>query len=154
MVVAHARREEPWGLPVVADAALALLGSTTAELLAPSEPSALLELIVQNMASLAGTTHGYLCLIEPDGRFTVRAGTGIFENLVGYRCPPGGGLSGLVGELDGRAIVADHATWSRLCKDAAELGAGPLIEVPLSMKTRGRGTLGAVFFDDDEAFGS
>ena len=153
MVVAHARREEPWGLPV-ADPALALLGSTTAELLAPDEPSVLLELIVQNMASLAGTTHAYLCLIEPDGRFTVRAGTGIFENLVGYRCPPGGGLSGLIGELDGRAIVTDHATWSRRCKDAAELGAGPLIEVPLSMKTRGRGTLGAVFLDDDEAFGA
>src|SRR5471032_70696 len=147
MVVAHARREEPWGLPV-ADTALALLGSTTAELLAANEPSALLELIVQNMASLAGTTHGYLCLIEPDGCFTVRAGTGIFENLVGYRCPPGGGLSGLVGEEDAGAIVVDHATWSRRCKDAAKLGAGPLIEVPLAMRARGRGTLGAVLLDE------
>jgi diguanylate cyclase (GGDEF)-like protein len=154
MAVAHARREEPWQLPVVADAALALLGSTTAELLASSEPSALLELIVQNMASLAGTPHGYLCLIEPDGRFTVRAGTGIFENLVGYHCPPGGGLSGLVREEDAAAIVVDHATWSRRCEDAAELGAGPLIEIPLAMRARGRGTLGAVLLDDGEAFGA
>src|SRR6202012_2210957 len=121
--------------PAVADAALALLGSTTAELLAANEPSVLLELIVQNVTALAGTTHGYLCLIEPDGRFTIRAGTGRFEHLVGSRCPTGGGLSGLLGELDVRALVANHATWSRRCKAAAKLGAGPLIEVPLSMKT-------------------
>ena len=72
MAVAHARPEDPGELLVISDAALASLGVATAELLARTEPSELLELIVQNVAFLAGTPHAYICLIEPDGRFTGR----------------------------------------------------------------------------------
>jgi diguanylate cyclase (GGDEF)-like protein len=154
MVVVHARFGDPSESPIVADAALALLGSATTDLLATNEPSELLELIVANMAGLTGTPHGYLCLMEPDGRFTLRAGTGIFENFVGYRCPSGGGFSGRFGKQGDQAVVADHETWSRRCREVAKLGTGPLIEAPLLMRTRGRGTLGAVLLDPRHTFGS
>ena len=82
MVVAHARFGDTGDSPF-ADAALALLGSATSDLLAPCQPSELFDLIVEQVGALAATPHAYLCLMEPDGRFMLRAGTGIFENLVG-----------------------------------------------------------------------
>ncbi|HWB23750.1 MAG TPA: diguanylate cyclase [Gaiellaceae bacterium] len=152
MVVAHARFGDPSASPLDKGDALALLGFATAELLTSSEASELLELIVQNVVELAGTPHAYLSLMEPDGRFTVRAGTGVFENLVGYHCPPGGGVSGCVSDDGDRATVTGHATWSPRCREAAELAAGPLVEIPLSMRSRGRGTLGAALIDEGHTF--
>jgi diguanylate cyclase (GGDEF)-like protein len=154
MVVARPRFGDRGESRTVAETALALLGSATAGLAGPNEPSALLDLIVENVAALAGTPHGYLCLFEPDGRFTIRAGTGVFERLVGHRCPTGGGLSGLIGEQEDDAVVVDYETWSPRCREVEPLGPGQLIEVALPMKSRGLGTLGAALFEPGRSFGA
>jgi diguanylate cyclase (GGDEF)-like protein len=153
MVVAHARFGDPSDSPI-ADAALALLGSATSDLLAPTEPSELFDLIVEQVGALAATPHAYLCLMEPDGRFMIRAGSGIFQNLVGSRCPPGGGFSGRFRKEGTRAVIADPPAWSRRCKEVALLEVGQLVEVPLSMKAVGCGTLGAALLDSGAMFGA
>ena len=76
-------------------------------------------------------------------------GTGVFENLVGSRCPPGGGFSGRFRKEGTRAVIADPGAWSRRCKEVAQLG-----EVPLSMKAVGCGTLGAALLDPAATFGA
>ena len=50
------------------------------------QPADLLETIIARASALLGTAHGFIYLIEPDGRhLVVHHGVGLFASYVGYR---------------------------------------------------------------------
>ena len=113
---------------------LELLGAATRELLGARGHSAVVSSIVETAAALVGTPHAYLCLADPDtGVSSVCSGSGAFASLVGYECPPGGGLSGRMGAHGLGAVVTERAAFSGQSDAVAELGLRVLVEVPLGL---------------------
>lgn len=130
-----------------------LLGLATRDLLESRDSPSLPGSIVANVAAAARTPHAYLCLADADtGALSVRAGSGVFERLVGYACPQVGGFSGrLRGPAQG-AIIADCSIASEGCNDIAALGVRALIEVPLGMRGLLGGMVGAALLEQDGTF--
>jgi len=95
------------------DKYLAALQETSLALSEHMEASGLLEQIVARAAQVVGTSHGYICLIEPDSdHMVLRVGVGAFTGFVGLRMVRGEGLSGEVWERGGPVAVADYDSWS------------------------------------------
>ncbi len=95
------------------DKYLAALQETSLALSEHMEASGLLEQIVARAAQVVGTSHGYICLIEPDSdNMVLRVGVGAFTGFVGLRMVRGEGLSGEVWERGGPVAVADYDSWS------------------------------------------
>ena len=95
------------------NAELAILHQTTLGLLDRLEPESLIEAILTQAAEMAGTTHGYLYVLEPDEQsMVVRVGIGAFADWVGYRLQRGQGVAGRVWETNAPLTVEDYQTWS------------------------------------------
>ena len=95
------------------DKYLAALHETSVALREHMEASGLLEQIVARAAQVVGTSHGYICLLEPEtDEMVLRVGVGAFASFMGLRMVRGEGLSGEVWERGGPVAVADYDTWS------------------------------------------
>ncbi|HZD03183.1 MAG TPA: ATP-binding protein [Actinomycetes bacterium] len=97
---------------VTGDKYLAALHETSLALREHMEASGLLEQIVARAAQVVGTSHGYICLIEPGtSEMVLRVGVGAFTAFVGLRMVKGEGLSGGVWERGAPVAVADYDAW-------------------------------------------
>ncbi len=94
------------------NAYLAALHETTLALMNRLEVADLLEAIVTRAAELLGTEHGYVYLIDDEGRtIERRVGMGIFSHSIGFHLQPGEGLAGKVWQSEEPMIVNDYAQW-------------------------------------------
>ncbi len=92
---------------------LTALHETGLALMNRLELADLLENIVVRAAALAGTSHGYICLLEPgETELAVRVGVGLFSKLVGQRIQRGQGLVGKVWDTGEPLAVEDYHAWS------------------------------------------
>ncbi len=137
------------------DPYLSALDETALALMNRHDPDDLLETIISRAAGLLGTTHGFIYLLEPDGRtLVVRHGIGIFTDYLDYRLPVDSGLSGLVWR-EGRAVAIDDydASLNR-ASDLPTRVFGAVVGVPLTSGGRVVGVIGLASGSDERTFGT
>ncbi len=128
------------------DLFLAAVDETTFRLLERLEASQLLHAIVERAAGMVGVEHGYLYLLEDDGRgsseLVARVGIGAFEAHVGYRLPPGTGLGWAVVHSGSPQVVDDYDRYAERAPDL-EIGSfGAVCAVPLTSGDEVLGVIG------------
>ncbi|HET9522459.1 MAG TPA: diguanylate cyclase, partial [Candidatus Limnocylindrales bacterium] len=142
------------GDPARHDPYLAALDETAIALMDRHDPEAMLETIISRAASLVGTPHGYIYLVEPDGEtLVVRHGIGLFADYLGYRLPLGSGISGRVA-VEGRAIVVDdYDAFEDRAADLPRSAFGAVVGVPLTSGSRVIGVIGLASGAVERRFG-
>jgi PAS domain S-box-containing protein len=130
---------------------LAALHETTLGLLNRLDATDLLETILTRAAALLGTPHAYLYVVDPTrDEIVVRASTGVFTDLVGYRLRRGEGLAGRVWETGKPMTVDNYSVWPNRRSGFDSLRAAAAI--PLSAGSNIEGVLGLALLDDVRRF--
>jgi GAF domain-containing protein len=115
--------------------------------------STLLETIVERACALVSTAHGYLYLEDPDRRtLSVRVGSGIFADSVGYRLGWGDGLAGRVWASGEPLVVDDYGAWSERRRDLGTPPFHAVVGVPLLAGSRVTGVLGLAYLETGRRF--
>ena len=137
------------------DPYLAALDETAIALMNRHDPDDLLETIISRAAALLGTAHGYIYLLEPDGRsLVVRHGIGLFTDFLDYRMPTDSGLAGVV-YREGRPVaVDDYDAWAQRAGDMPTLVFGAVVGVPLTSGGRVVGVIGLASGSLERTFGT
>jgi diguanylate cyclase (GGDEF)-like protein len=113
-----------------------------------------LEAIVDRAGRLFSTEHGYLYLVEEDGRcLRSVCSTGIFAHTVGYRLPRGEGAAGLALATGEPVVVDRYREWEHRARDFDHLRIGALVAVPLRAGPEVVGVIGLAFTDESSNFG-
>lgn len=130
---------------------LAALHETTLGLLNRLDASDLLETILTRAAALIGTPHAYLYVVDRErDELVVRAGTGVFTEIVDYRLGRGQGLAGRVWESGEPMMVDDYSTWPERRPGFDFLRAA--LAIPLRAGSTIEGVLGLALLDDARRF--
>jgi diguanylate cyclase (GGDEF)-like protein/PAS domain S-box-containing protein/excisionase family DNA binding protein len=125
------------------DVYLAALNDTAMALMARHGQDELLETVLRRAIGLMGTTHGYVYVADADGAaFSLRVGTGLHREFVGYRTRRDEGLVGQVVTTGRAVIVPDYDTWPDRRPDLPFGVFGSIIGVPLVSGTHVLGVLG------------
>jgi diguanylate cyclase (GGDEF)-like protein len=119
------------------------------------DPEDLLEAIIARAASLVGTPHGFIYLLEPDGRtLVVRHGIGIFTDYLGHSLPVDHGLSGLVCREGRPVAVEDYDSFTDRDASLPDRVFGAVVGVPLTSGGRVIGVIGLSSGSIERRFGS
>jgi PAS domain S-box-containing protein len=130
---------------------LAALHETTLGLLNRLDASDLLETILTRAAALIGTPHAYLYVVDRErDELVVRAGTGVFTEIVDYRLGRGQGLAGRVWESGKPMMVDDYSAWPERRPGFDFLRAA--LAIPLRAGSTIEGVLGLALLDDARRF--
>ena len=136
------------------NAYLAALQETTIALIGRLELTQLLEDIVARAGALVGTTHGNICLIEPDKtEMQLRVGTGMFDELVSTRIKPGEGLAGRVWQTGRPLVVNDYHTWPERWPGSRDDTLRAAVGVPLKSDREVVGVLALAHLEEGSQFG-
>ena len=134
-------------------AQLAMLHETALGLIERLDLQELLEAIAERAGDLVGAGNGFLYLLEPDGReLRMRAGTGLFRELVGFRLRLGEGLSGRVAVTGESLVVDDHTTWEGSRPALRHLPFRAAVGVPLRRSNGVTGVLGLAHVESGRSF--
>jgi PAS domain S-box-containing protein len=122
---------------------LAALHETTLALMKRLELSDVLQSIVARAAALAGTPHGYLFQLEPDGETMVmQVGVGFFAQRMGDRIRLGQSVAGLVWQSGQPLVVNDYPQWAGRVPHPLFDQLQTLMGVPLKLGEQVVGVLG------------
>jgi len=137
------------------DPYLSALDETAIALMDRRDPDDLLETIIARASALLGTAHGFIYLIEADGRhLVVHHGIGLFTSYVGYRLAVEEGMSGVVFR-DGRPVsIDDYDAWLGRAADLPTHVFGAVVGVPLTSGGRTVGVIGLASGASDRTFGT
>ena len=142
-----ADRPEPW------TDGLGLLVEATGVLSEPWKPSEIGSSMAPLVAAVAGSEHAFVCVTDPEsGVLIVRAGLGVFSNLVGAVWSGRAEPSDAGRFPDQRAVVTEGAPLARTRPELRDLGMRSLIEAPLGSAGVG-GVIGAGFLTAGASFG-
>ncbi|MEW6365604.1 MAG: response regulator [Acidobacteriota bacterium] len=131
------------------------LHETTLGLVSRLELKDLLETIVTRAGALVETTHGYICLAEPDeSAVTLRVGIGVLGGEVGLRMKRGEGLGGRVWASGEPIVVDDYQGWSGRVMTSAVTSLRATAGVPLKSGNRVIGMIGLAYTDERRRFGA
>ena len=113
----------------------------------------LLETILYRAALLTGTGHGYIYLLEPDGKhMQMQVGMGFFKGQLGLRVKPGEGLGGKVWQSREPLVVDDYQTWQGRLPDKSLDPLGPIVGIPLISEHGILGVIGVSRVDKGKLF--
>jgi diguanylate cyclase (GGDEF)-like protein len=125
------------------DPYLAALDETTIALMDRHDPDELLQTIITRAASLVGTPHGYIYLVEADGEsLAVSHGTGIFAEYVGGHIKWGEGVGGSVAASGRPILVDDYDAFENRAANMPRSTFGAVVGVPLTSADRVIGVIG------------
>lgn len=132
----------------------AAIHESTFMLMARREPNELLETIVARAATLAGTSNGYLYLVDPDGehlRLTV--GVGVLADVRDIVLARGEGVGGRVWASGAPVLVDDYDGWTERAPGFEHVGRlGGVIGVPLTAGSEVIGVIGLAAGDSGRRF--
>lgn len=132
---------------------LAALHETTLDLIRRLEPTSLLGAILSRAASLIGTDHGYLYVLdERADELVVRAGIGMFADYLGYRLKRGDGLAGRVWDAGEPIAIDDYHAWEGGVPEFEMIHAA--MALPLRAANEIVGVMGLVHLEEGQVFGS
>jgi PAS domain S-box-containing protein len=122
---------------------LAALQETTIELVSQLNLDALLENVVKRAGQLAGTTSGFLDLLDSEtGQLVPRVGIGVLTESLQYRVRPGEGVAGVVWQTGRPLVVNDYDRWPDRISGFSRDTLRAIIGVPLLAGSQVVGVLG------------
>lgn len=112
-----------------------------------------LQAILRHAAALAGTGHGYIYLLEPDGQhLQMRVGMGFFAGQLGRQVGCGEGMGGKVWELERPLVVPDYREWTDRLRDKVLDGLRCIVGLPLVSDQGVVGVIGLAHVDPEHRF--
>jgi GAF domain-containing protein len=133
---------------------LAALQETTLGLISRLDVTELLEVILQRSAALMGTEHGYIYLLEPDGKeMRIRLGIGWPSAVVGIQIRPGEGLGGKVWETSQPVVIDDYPTWAGRLILSLNNPLHATVGVPLKSGSQVVGVIALAYLEPERRFG-
>jgi len=99
---------------------LTALHETSVGLINRLDRKELLESVLNRAASLTGTEHGFIYLLEPgDNQMEMRVGMGFFNSQLGRRVKLGEGLGGVIWKTEQPMVVNDYSLWNDRLPDSS-----------------------------------
>jgi signal transduction histidine kinase len=131
---------------------LAALHETTLALISRLEQTSLLEAILSRAATLMGTSHAYLYVVDEEAdELVLRAGIGTFAEYLGYRIHQGEGLAGRVWSSGEPFAVDDYHAWAGGRPEFGFIHSA--VAIPLRAGDDIVGVLGLVHVEEGPKFG-
>ncbi|MCX6029385.1 MAG: PAS domain S-box protein [Chloroflexi bacterium] len=125
------------------NALLAALQETAVELISQFDLDTLLKNVVKRAGLLAGTTAGYLDLVEPgSGQLMLRVGMGALAESLDHPVRPGEGVAGIVWQTGQPLVINDYDRWPGRVSGFSRNTLQAVIGVPLLSGGRVLGVLG------------
>lgn len=135
------------------NAYLTALHDTTLGLMRRLDLEELLQNIIARAGELIGTEHGYVHLVEPNGKaLRMRVGIGLYHELVGALAKPGQGLAGTVWQNSEPLVVDDYQTWQGRLHTAGRDVLHAVVGVPLKSGDETVGVLGLASVEKERVF--
>lgn len=132
---------------------LRALHETSLKLIAELDKEQLLENILERAASLSGTTHGYIYLLEPGKAYMqMRVGMGFFKSQLGRQVFPGEGMGGCVWHEEKPLVVEDYNSWPERIDDKVLDGLRSIVGIPLKHEERVVGVIGLAHVEEGKQF--
>lgn len=132
---------------------LKALHETSLGLIAKLDRKELLENILERAASLSGTAHGYIYLLEHEEEFMqMKMGLGLFEKQLGRKVAPGEGMGGRAWQAEIPIVVEDYQTWPDRLKDRAFDCIRSIVGIPLKSENKVLGVIGLAHVEDTRRF--
>lgn len=135
------------------NASLKALHETSLGLIEKLDQEELLENILVQAASLSGTAHGYIYLLESDERhMQMQVGMGFFKSQLGRRVTKGQGVGGWVWQTEVPVVVEDYKAWPGRIDDKVLDGLRSIVGIPLKNDSRVVGVIGLAHVELDRQF--
>ena len=130
-----------------------LLHETSLGLLDRLRVDDLLNNILAQACRIFGTEQGYIYLVEPGGEYMeMKVGTGIYQQRIGDRRPPGRGIAGKTWEGGLTIYLDDYLSWPYRNSDVDFDRVHSAIALPLKSTGRVIGVLGLDYYDCPHRF--
>lgn len=135
------------------NASLKALHETSLGLIEKLDQEELLENILEQAASLSGTAHGYIYLLEQDEEhMEMQVGMGFFKSQLGRRVTKGQGMGGWVWQTEVPVVVEDYKAWPGRIADKVLDGLRSIVGIPLKNDRRVVGVIGLAHVELDRPF--
>lgn len=135
------------------NASLKALHETSLSLIAKLDKEELLENILERAASLSGTTHGYIYLLDADQEcMKMVVGKGFFKSQLGRRVVRGQGMGGWVWRAEKPVVVDDYKSWQGRIADKVLDGLRSIVGIPLRNDRMVLGVIGLAHVEIDRQF--
>ncbi len=135
------------------NASLTALHETSLGLIDKLDKEELLENILERAASLSGTAHGYIYLLEPsDDQLQMKVGMGFFKGQLGRRVIIGEGMGGRVWQTEVPVLVEDYQFWPGRIPDKVLDSLRSIVGIPLKYRDRVMGVIGLAHVDEGKRF--
>jgi PAS domain S-box-containing protein len=135
------------------NASLTALHETSLGLIDKLDKEELLENILERAASLSGTAHGYIYLLEPsDDQLQMKVGMGFFKGQLGRRVIIGEGMGGRVWQTEVPVLVEDYQSWPGRIPDKVLDSLRSIVGIPLKYHDRVMGVIGLAHVDEGKRF--
>ncbi len=132
---------------------LKALHDTSLSLLAKLDKDELLENILERAAALSDTRHGYIYLLEPDGRqMQMKMGMGFFKGQLGRKVFIGEGMGGRVWQAEEPLVVEDYQKWSGRIDDKVLDDLRSIVGIPLKSEHSVLGVIGLAHVEERRRF--
>ena len=132
---------------------LKALHDTSLGLIAKLDKEELLENILERAASLSGTMHGYIYLLEPDGmQMQMKVGMGFFKGQLGRMVTIGEGMGGRVWQAEKPVVVEDYQKWPGRIADTVLDELRSIVGIPLKSEQQVLGVIGLAHVEKERLF--
>ncbi len=134
---------------------LSALHQTSLDLMNRLELDDLLAAIIERAGTLIGTSHGFISLVDSDGK-TIRGqvGVGHFAQCAFRSFLPGEGLAGLVWQTGQPIAITDYQSWPGRAETSIMAEARAVLCVPLLTDSKLVGVLGLAYLEEGRTFSS
>ena len=132
---------------------LKTLHETSLGLIDKLDKEELLENILERAASLSGTAHGLIYLLDPGEKYMqMQVGMGFFKGQLGRRVKIGEGMGGCVWQSEAPVVVEDYKSWPGRIPDKVLDGLRSIVGIPLKYGHRVLGVIGLARVEEDRRF--
>ncbi len=135
------------------NAYLSALHETAVKLLERLDEEELLESILQRAAEMTGTEHGFIYLLDADGRrMSMRVGRGFFSGQLGLQVRLGEGLGGRVWQCEAPVVVESYRDWEGRLADSSLDPLLSVVGIPLKSDAGVLGVIGLGNVETEKRF--
>jgi PAS domain S-box-containing protein len=155
LLLENTRLKAPDGPFYRQNASLKALHETSLGLIDKLDKEELLENILERAASLSGTVHGFIYLLEPgEEQLQMKVGMGFFKSQLGRRVIMGEGVGGRVWQTKVPVLVENYQSWPQRIADKVLDRLGSIVGIPLKYHSRVLGVIALAHVDEDKRFSS
>jgi PAS domain S-box-containing protein len=115
----------------------------------------LLETILERAASISGTAHGFIYLLDSDKeQMQMKVGMGFFKGQLGRRVVVGEGMGGHAWQAEIPVVVDDYQLWPGRIPDKVLDGLRSIVGIPLKNENAVLGVIALAHVEKEKRFNS